>query len=419
MEQQNNEVTSQQGSDDLHGMYAAYKKTKETKKPLTKEEKLAKFFVPRRDKEIFRTLPPLNRDSTIPLGDRLFEKAYFHEVKAGKKYRKVYCPAHNDPKVQAKDPQGNLVFDQNNNPVMVSSPCPMCKKAKALLATQDRSLIAKTKGVKKEQLEQILTPAEKQIVEKNKKIYTDASKIEAKKFYILRGIDRGLEKDGVKFWRFKHDFRNKGTYDKLMAVTEEYVLEHGNFFDTIKGTDFTILMQDAQMPGKSYTYRDINTILTRGQSKLHVDPLIEKQWLEDKTVWKDVFKPVTAPKIDAHKFLELAAEDLRDNTGNVIGTCAPYYEDSDPTNKRWIIPNHPELEAEVNRRDDNLDADNDYYEEENEYASAASNVVSDNNAPKQDINTITNSDVKPFNHGAETIATTKQQPQEAYDDLPF
>jgi hypothetical protein len=147
--------------------------------------------------------------------------------------------------------------------------------------------------------------------------------------------------------------------------------------------------------------------------------LIEKQWLEDKTVWKDVFKPVTAPKIDAHKFLELAAEDLRDNTGNVIGTCAPYYEDSDPTNKRWVIPNHPELEAEVNRRDDNLDADNDYYEEENEYASAASNVVSDNNAPKHDINTITSGDVKPSNHGAETIAISKQQPQEAYDDLPF
>lgn len=415
MEQQQDVVASEQGSDDLQGMYAAYKKQKEVKKKLSKEEILAKYFFPRRDKEIFRALPPVNKDSTIPLIDRLFEKAYFHEIKAGKKYKKVYCPAHNDQKVQAIDTKGQPVVDQNNNPVMTTAPCPLCKKSKTLLATQDRSILQKTKGKKKEDLPTLLSREEFAIHEKNKKIYENASKMEAKKFYILRGIDRGAEKDGVKFWRFKHNFKNQGTYDTLMAITEEYSLNHGNFTDMVKGTDFSIVVIDAQLPGKSYTYRDISAIIARGPSKLHTDPITEKQWLDDKTVWKDVFKAAVAPKITAYKFLQLCAED--DGQG---GTNAPFYDETDPNNKHWVFPNHPELEAEANRRDENLDADDYNVDEENEYASAATSVVTNNNTQKPDISTITDKDVKPFNHGSVSInASAGSVKQEQYDDLPF
>lgn len=423
MEQQNNDaVTSVQGSDDLQSMYATYKKSKEVKKRLTKEEILAKYFTPRRDKEIFRALPPTNKDSSVPLIDRYFEKAYFHEVKAGKKFRKVYCPAHNDPKVQATDLQGKPVFDQNNKPVMVPAPCPLCTKSKTILATQDRSILSKTKGKKKDDLPNILSREEMAIYVKNKKIYDEGSRIEAKKFYVLRGVDRGAEKDGVKFWRFKHNFKNEGTYDKLMGITEDYSLQHGDFTDINKGTDFTILVNDAQLPGKSYTYRNVSSIIPRGPSKLHTDTIIEKQWLDDKIVWRDVFKAPIAPKIDAKKFLELAAEDLVDERGNVVGTNAPYYDETDPSNKRWVFPGHPELEAEANRRDDNLDSDTSDYnvDEESDLVSAAANVVTSNNSPKTDITTITSGDVKGFNHGAETIASGKQPTQQpAYDDLPF
>lgn len=425
MEQQN-DVTTQQGSEDLQGMYAAYKKSKEVKKRLSKEEMLAKYFSPRRDREIFRALPTINKDASIPLIDRYFEKAYFHEVKAGKKFRKVYCPAHNDPKIQAVDKDNKPVFDQNNNPVMVSSPCPLCKKAKAVLATQDRTILTKTKGKKKEELETLLTADEKRIVAKNKEIYEQGSKLEAKKFYILRGIDRGAEKDGVKFWRFKHNFKNQGTYDKLMAITEDYSLQTGNFTDIVKGTDFSIVVIDAQLPGKSYTYRDISAIIPRGPSKLHTDPMIEKQWLEDKTVWRDVFKPAVAPKITSLKFLELAAEDAFDTNGRIIGCNAPYFEDSDPNNKKWVFPNHPELEAEANRKDDNLEAEDEQYgyEDENEYASAATTVVTNNNSEKKDITTITDNDVNKFNHGSVNIGTSQPMStttagKEEYGDLPF
>lgn len=429
MEEQQIDVASQQGSEDLQGMYAQYKKSKEAKKKLTKEEILAKYFSPRRDKEIFRALPAINRDPSIPLIDRYFEKAYFHEVKTGpKKYRKVYCPAHNDPKVQAIDKNGQPVVDQNGAPVMQTAHCPLCKKAKALLATQDRSLLPKIKGKKKEEIDKILTADEKLIHAENKRIYEAGSKLEAKKYYVLRGIDRGAEKDGVKFWRFKHNFKNQGTYDKLMGITEDYSLQHGNFTDINKGTDFTIIVIDASLPGKSYTYRDISAIIPRGPSKLHTDPMIEKQWLEDKTVWRDVFKPAVAPKITSLKFLELAAEDAYNANGEVIGTNAPYFDESDPQNKRWVFPNHPELEAEANRRDENLEADDEDrgYDEESDYASAAANVVS--NSGKADITNISDGDVKPFNHGSVNIASTPTASpatsgapakQEEYDDLPF
>lgn len=419
METSNDAVTPQQGSEDLQGMYAAYKKQKEVKKRLSKEEILAKYFTPRRDREIFRALPPINRDPSVPMIDRYFEKAYFHEVKAGKKFKKVSCPAHNDPSVQALDKEtGKPAIDQNGNPVMVRPSCPLCKKAKTLLATQDRSILAKTKGKKKEELEKTLTTEELRIVQKNKDIYTEASKIEAKKYYVLRGIDRGAEKDGVKFWRFKHNFKNQGTYDKLMAITEDYSLQTGDFTDINKGTDFSIVVIDAQIPGKSYTYRDISAIIPRGPSKLSNDPITEKQWLEDKTKWRDVFKPITAPKIDAHKFLELAAEDLKDASGKVIGTNAPYYDDTDGNNKRWVIPNHPDLEAEANRRDENLNAEDEYVDEDSDLAVAATTVVTNNNTPQRDITTITDNDVKTFNHGSVNVGSAPVK-QEAYDDLPF
>lgn len=416
-----NEVTSQQGSENLQSMFAHYKKRKEVKKFVSKEEKLAKYFTPRRDKEYFRPLPATNKDIKVPLIDRLFQPAYFHEVKVGKNWKKIYCPAHNDPKVQAIDKNGQPVVDQNGKPVLVAPHCPLCKKAKVHLATQDRSIQAKVKGKKKEQIERELTSDELRIFNKNKEIWSEASKMEAKKFYILSGIDRGSEKDGKKFWRFKHNFKNKGIFDTLMSVTEEYSLQHGDFTDVNTGTDFTIIVVDSQMPGKTYTYKDVSAVIARGPSKLSTDPMKEKEWLEDKTEWRDVFKPAVARGITAQQFLELAAE------GN-----APYWDDSDANNKRWVFPNHPELEAAANRRDDNLDAEDEYsnYDEDDSYASAAISTV--NESSKPDITTITEADVKTFNHNSTDIgapaqqttqAPAQQQPiaagNDSYDDLPF
>ena len=43
------------------------------------------------------------------------------------------------------------MLDQNNNPILVPAPCPLCAKYKKLLSQQDPSLI----GVKKEEMNDV------------------------------------------------------------------------------------------------------------------------------------------------------------------------------------------------------------------------------------------------------------------------
>jgi hypothetical protein len=421
MDSLNATVAPQQGSEALQGMFASYKKQKEVKKRLTKEEILARYFNPRKDKEFFRILPTIDNDNTKPLLERLFPVAYFHVIKTGKggkSFKKVYCPAHNDPKVQAIGKDGQPVFGDNGKPVMMSAPCPLCKKHKTILATQNREILAKTKGKKADEIKKLLTEDEYKIYEQNKKIYADAGKYEAKKYYVVRGVDKGSEKDGVKFWRIKHHFKNQGDYDKIMGVTEDYSLQHGDFTDVETGTDLTILVVDSQIPGSNFFYRSVSSIIPRGPSKLSNDPTIAKQWLDDKTTWRDVFTPAKAPKITPLQYLELAAEGVYERNNS------PYWDDSDSNNKKWVFPNHPDLEAAANTRDDKLDADDDYdnIDESDEYVSAATTAVND--SYKKDITNITDADVTTFKHGSVDVAasiqnSTSKQPVESYDDLPF
>ena len=41
-----------------------------------------------------------------------------------------------------------------------------------------------------------------------------AAQYKARKFYIVKVIDRDHEEDGVKFWRFKHNYKQDGILDK-------------------------------------------------------------------------------------------------------------------------------------------------------------------------------------------------------------
>ncbi len=415
-----NNVPEAQGADDVQGMYASYKKQKEVKKKLTKEEILAKYFTPRKDKEYFRILPPNDNNTTAPLLDRLFPKAYFHVIKTGKgakQWKKVYCPANNDPKVQAVDKEKQLVFDQNNKPVLVSAPCPLCRKSRALLATQDKSnekdIKAKIKGKKKEDFPNILTPTELATLKKNNDIQAKARNYEAKLFYIVRGVDKGAEKDGVKFWRMKHKFKFDGDYDKIMAVTEDYSQQYGNFTSPENGSDLTLMVGDASIPGSNFTYRTVTAIVPRGQSKLHSDAQIAKQWLEDKTTWKDVYKPAQARNITPLQYLQLAAE------GEYERNNSPYWDDSDSNNKKWVFPNHPELEEAANRKTENLDAEDVYdnYDEDS-YDYAAATVVA--NSGKAEITDSNEIDVPTFKHNSIDVGVTSPNvPVENFDDLPF
>ena len=362
---------------------------------------LTKYFVPRNTREVFRILPP-------KAGKKHIEEAFFHvvttNVAGGKKKHGtvVYCPAHNDPKVKKLDANGNPILDVNGSPIFIPAPCPLCAKHKRELAKQDQSL----KGIKKENM----NDAQLKIKAKNDEIYKEAIKWEAKKFYIIRGIDKGIEKDGVKFFRFKSNFKNQGTLDKLLPILQLYTEKHQkSFCDPQFGTNLDIIMVDSEFNG--HVYKAISAISAGEPSKLHSDPIVMRQWLDDDITWRDVFKPKSAPNITPYEYLEMVA------TGN-----SPYWDDVDANNKHWVFPNNPKLEEMANTRNRNLDAD---VEDNFEYASDL-----DDEYPRVNINNVTPANVGTFKDdsfdlGAEAMSETGGTedlgtPESSdYDDLPF
>jgi len=334
-----NDEAMAQGAEELkqlNELFENYQKGGNGTKKKSKEETLAKYFVPRKTKETFRPLPPKGREK--------IDVAFFHvvwtNVAGGKKrMRKLYCPAHNDPPVQKKDENGQLVFDQNGKPVNVPQACPLCAKYNAFISKQNPAL----KGLKKDDYKS-LTEEQQKIKTFNDKIFDEAKKWQAKKFYILKGIDKGVEKDGVKFWRFKHNFKKQGVFDKLIPALQNFIDQNGvAYYDANQGCDLSITTTEAEFMGRKYI--DVSAIFPGAKSKLHEDKLIMETWLNDTTTWRDVFKPATAPVITPYQYLVLVSE-----------SNDPYWEDSDSNNKHWVFPNNPELQTKANTRDQNLDA---------------------------------------------------------------
>jgi hypothetical protein len=404
------ENQNQTGQDlsQLKSMFSDYqKKQTQTTNRKSREDLLAKYFVPRKAKEIFRILPP-------KAGKKHIEEAFFHVVTTnaagGKKKHGsvIYCPAHNDPKVPKLGADGKPLIDPTTgNQLMMPAPCPLCAKHKQLLAKQDPSL----KGIKKESM----NDAQKVVKAKNDEIYKEAIKWEAKKFYIVRGIDKGAEKDGVKFWRFKHNYKNQGTLDKLLPILEDYMSsQQADFSDANNGTDLNIIMTDSEFNG--HVYKAISAITARGKAPLSTDPIIAREWLNDDTTWRHVFLPKKAPHTSPFEYLQMVA------SGN-----SPYWDDTDQNNKHWVFPGRPDLEELANTRTANLDGNSD---EDFEQASDL-----DEEYPRVTISNITESKVGTYTDdasdiGKETLvasteaveqSTSNSSPDSSdnYDDLPF
>ena len=359
----------------LKSMFSDYqRKQSQVTNKKSREDRLAKYFVPRKAKEIFRILPP-------KAGRKHIDEAFFHVVTTnaagGKKKHGtvIYCPAHNDPKVPKLGSDGKPLLDNNGAPMLVPAPCPLCARHKEWLAKQDPSL----KGIKKDSMNdlQLVVKA------KNDEIYKEAIKWEAKKFYIVRGIDKGLEKDGVKFWRFKHNYKNQGTLDKILPILEDYMTsQQADFSDAATGTDLNIIMTDSEFNG--HVYKAISAITAKGKSVLHADPQVMQAWLDDDITWRDVFLPKKAPNTTPYEFLEMCA-----------GGSNPYWEDTDQTNRHWVFPGRPDLEEKANTRTLNLDSDNKEFEQ-------ASDLITEE-LPRVTISNITPKKVGEFNDDASDI----------------
>jgi len=130
--------------------------------------------------------------------------------------------------------------------------CPFCEAREALLATGKES---------------------------DKKL---AKEYSVRKMYILKVIERGNEKDGVKFWRFNHAYDKAGTLDKIMGAIK--IAKH-DVTDPETGRDLVVNITRNQF--NVPVVLSVNNSLE--VSKLSEDANQAAIWLSDTRTWRDVY----------------------------------------------------------------------------------------------------------------------------------
>jgi hypothetical protein len=169
-------------------------------------------------------------------GSSPFKEAWYHEIQVGGKWQKFYDPGKND---NERSPL-NEVYEE-------------------LMSTGKDS--------------------DKEL----------AKQYKSRKFYIVKVIDRDHEEDGVKFWRFKHNYKNEGILDKIIPIWRN----KGDITDPEKGRDLIIELGKQKTP-KGAAYTTVSTIMYEDPSAIHEDKPTMEEWLKDELGWQDVYskKPV-------------------------------------------------------------------------------------------------------------------------------
>lgn len=217
----------------MEAIMAQYEKNKQSTSgnanKVSQEDRQKKYFttlLPKGSKgeeRRIRILP--TKDGTSP-----FVEVYFHEIQVDGKWIKIY-----DPKQEGKRSPLNEVYEE----------------------------LMKT-GVDSDR--------------------ETAKQYRAKRFYIVRVIDRDNEQDGVKFWRFKHNAKGEGNLDKIFPIFRN----KGDVTDPEKGRDL-ILSLTLSKSGNGKEYTSISSVIPDDPSPLHKDKKIAKEWLSDELVWSDVY----------------------------------------------------------------------------------------------------------------------------------
>ena len=108
-----------------------------------------------------------------------------------------------------------------------------------------------------------------------------AKKYNAKLMYVVKVIDRDNEADGVKFWRFNHDYRKEGIYDKLAGVLRAIKKD---VTDPTTGRDLMLTVNRNQNGVPV-----VSAVAALDPSVLTENPELQKQWLSDTRTWEDVY----------------------------------------------------------------------------------------------------------------------------------
>lgn len=108
-----------------------------------------------------------------------------------------------------------------------------------------------------------------------------AKKYNARKMYVVKVIDRDHEDEGVKFWRFNHDYRKEGIYDKIygvLAAIKKDVTNPENGRDLL----LTINRNQNGVPV-------VSAVASLDPSVLSEDEETKATWLGDTRTWEDVY----------------------------------------------------------------------------------------------------------------------------------
>jgi hypothetical protein len=227
----------------LDSVLAQYEKSKQSggaSNKMTQEERMKRYFA---------AILPSNQSSAqkrvriLPTkdGSSPFVEAWFHEVQVGGQWNKLYDPAKNDNETS-----------------------PLTDVHDALISTGKDS--------------------DKEL----------AKQYKARKFYIVKVIDRDNEADGPKFWRFKHNYKNEGVLDKIIPIWKA----KGDITDPEKGRDLIIELAKAKTPkGKEYTI--IQTVMYDDAAPIHTEETTGKSWVSDELTWRDVYSKKPTEYLDA------------------------------------------------------------------------------------------------------------------------
>jgi len=222
----------------LDAVLSQYEKSQSSSNATSKmssEDRMKKYFAAllkdneKQGQRKIRILP--TTDGSSP-----FKEVWFHEVQVDGKWQKFYDPAKND---NERSPL-NEVYEE-----LMSTG----KESDKQLATQYRS----------------------------------------RKFYIVKVVDRDNEQDGVKFWRFKHNYKQEGILDKIIPIWKA----KGDITDPDNGRDLILELTKAKTP-KGATYTVIQTVMYDDPAPISKDTDQMADWVGNEMTWEDVYskKPV-------------------------------------------------------------------------------------------------------------------------------
>lgn len=200
-------------------------------KKMTSEDRLKQYFTTflpdgvNSAKKRIRILPVGENESP-------FKEVMGHKAQVNGQWRTFICPKHEN-----------------------DADCPFCEARQELIATG---------------------------LESDKEL---AKNFSQKRMYIAKVIDRAHEDEGPKFWRFNHDFRKTGIFDKIVGVLQAIEDSSAPDITSVEnGRDLIITINRDQNNNPT-----VSSIAQADPSPLHADAETVQNWLNDNRTWEDVY----------------------------------------------------------------------------------------------------------------------------------